>query len=290
MSDLDEPPQGTSQWVSAPASAAKLREQLQPAILSVLVLTLLSSCIFPLLLFAIGGLLFPRQAGGSLILRGGAVVGSQLIGQQFTRPEYFQSRPSAAGSGYDGTAAGGTNLGPNNPKLKSGAEDFAGIRQLAEEYRKRNGLAPDAAIPIDAVTRSASGLDPHISPANTALQIPSVARARGLSEDAVRRLVADHTEGPQLGLDRLLVSLASSAALAIQCLSRRLPQHFGYSQRQPYAKATNPAPTMRTNHFPASRGRLSPSSTMLSLQNLMKRAGANSINTPTQIQPKNIAA
>jgi len=127
------------------------------------------------------------------------VIGSELIGQEFSRPEYFQSRPSAAGSGYDGTSSGGTNLGPNNPRLKNGAADFAGIAQLAEEYRKRNGLVPDTPIPIDAVTRSASGLDPDITPANAALQIPRVARARGVSEEAVRRLVANHTKGPQLG-------------------------------------------------------------------------------------------
>jgi K+-transporting ATPase ATPase C chain len=133
------------------------------------------------------------------VTRSGAVIGSELIGQQFTRPEYFQSRPSAAGSGYDGTASGGTNLGPNNPMLKNGVAGFAGIRQLAEEYRKSNVLAPDVPIPIDAVTRSGSGLDPDISPANAALQIPRVARARGLSEEVVRRLVANHTEGPQLG-------------------------------------------------------------------------------------------
>ena len=92
--------------------------------------------------------------------RGAAVIGSELIGQQFTRPEYFQSRPSAAGNGYDGTSSGGTNLGPNNPKLRDGAADFAGIRQLAEDYRKRNGLAADAPTSIDAMTRSGSGLDP----------------------------------------------------------------------------------------------------------------------------------
>lgn len=139
------------------------------------------------------GLLSPGNDGR------GAVIGSELIGQEFSRPEYFHSRPSAAGAGYDGTSSGGTNLGPNNPRLKNGAADFAGIRQLAEEYRKRNGLAPDAAIPIDAVTRSASGLDPDISPDNAALQVSRVARARGLSEETVRRLVAEHTKGPQLG-------------------------------------------------------------------------------------------
>jgi len=199
MSDSSEPPESTRGRVSAPTSPAKLRDQLRPAILSMLVLTVLTGTIFPLLLFAIGRPLFPRQASGSLVTRGGAVIGSELIGQQFNRPEYFQARPSAAGSGYDGTSSGGTNLGPNNPKLKNGAADFAGIRQLAEEYRKRNGLVPDAPIPIDAVTRSASGLDPHISPANAALQISRVARTRGVSEEIVRRLVADHTQGPQFG-------------------------------------------------------------------------------------------
>jgi potassium-transporting ATPase KdpC subunit len=186
--------------VSAPADCAKLSEQLRPAVLSVLVLTLLTGCAFPFLLFAIARPLFPRQADGSLVTCGGAVIGSRLIGQEFTRPEYFQSRPSAAGSGYDGTSSGGTNLGPHNPRLKNGTAGFAGIRQLAEEYRQRNGLARDVSIPIDAVTRSGSGLDPHITPANAALQIPRVARARGMSEEAVRRLVADHIEGRQLGL------------------------------------------------------------------------------------------
>jgi potassium-transporting ATPase KdpC subunit len=123
-----------------------------------------------------------------------------LIGQEFSRPEYFHSRPSAAGNGYDGTASGGTNLGPNNPKLKDGAADFPGIRQLAAEYRARNGLGPDTPIPIDAVTRSGSGLDPDISPENAALQAARVARARGVSETAVRRLVERYTQGPQFRL------------------------------------------------------------------------------------------
>jgi K+-transporting ATPase ATPase C chain len=199
MSDSNEPEESMGQEVLPPAPQAKLSEQVRPAILSVLVLTLLAGCVFPLLLFAIARPLFPRQAGGSLIVRGGAVIGSELIGQEFTRPEYFQSRPSAAGAGYDGTASGGTNLGPNNPKLTNGAADLAGIRRLADEYRKRNGLPSDAPIPIDAATRSGSGLDPHITPANAALQIPRVARVRGLSEEAVRRLVAEHTEGRQFG-------------------------------------------------------------------------------------------
>lgn len=196
MSDTDEP---EGRPASFRASKAKLREQIRPVILSVLVLTVLTGCVFPLLLLAIARPLFPRQSGGRLVTRSGAVVGSELLGQEFTRPEYFQSRPSAAGSGYDGTASSGTNLGPNNTKLVNGSSDFAGIRQLAEAYRQRNGLGSDAAIPIDAVTRSGSGLDPHISLANALLQVPRVARARGLNEEVVHRLVTDHLEGRQFG-------------------------------------------------------------------------------------------
>ncbi|HTS50936.1 MAG TPA: potassium-transporting ATPase subunit KdpC [Bryobacteraceae bacterium] len=200
MPDSQEPEESTVRGAFPPAPQAKLSDQTRPAILSVLVLTFLTGCIFPLLLFAIGRPLFPRQAGGSLLTRGGIVIGSQLIGQEFTRPEYFEPRPSAAGNGYDATASGGTNLSPNNPKLRNGAPDFPGIRQLADQYRRRNGLARDAEIPIDAVTRSASGLDPDISPENAALQTPRVARARAVDQEVIRRLVADHTQGPQLGL------------------------------------------------------------------------------------------
>jgi K+-transporting ATPase ATPase C chain len=199
MSDSGEPAKSAVLGVFPPAPQAKLGEQIRPAILSVLVLTLLTGCAFPLLLAAIGRPLFPRQASGSLVARGGVVIGAELIGQEFSRAGYFQSRPSAAGKGYDGTSSGGTNLGPNNPKLKNGTADFAGIPQLAAEYRMRNGLPPDASIPIDAVTRSASGLDPDITPVNAALQISRVARARGVNEDALRRLVANHTKGPQFG-------------------------------------------------------------------------------------------
>jgi potassium-transporting ATPase KdpC subunit len=199
MTDPEAPAERTAAWLSALVCRLGFREQLRPAISSVLVLTLLTGCAFPLLLFAIARPLFPRQSSGSLVTRAGVVIGSELIGQEFARPEYFQARRSAAGSGYDATSSGGTNLGPNNLKLKNGAADFAGIRQLAEEYRKRNGLASDLPIPIDAVTRSGSGLDPHISVANALLQVARVARARGLGEEAVHRLVADHIEGRQLG-------------------------------------------------------------------------------------------
>ena len=196
MAESDEP----AGWSAClPASRAKLGEQLRPATLSVLALTLLTGVAFPLLLFVVARPIFPRRAQGSLIKRGGIVIGSELIGQESTRSEYFQSRPSAAGNGYDGTASGGTNLGPNNPKLVSGSAEFPGIRQLVEEYRQRNSLASNVAIPIDAVTRSGSGLDPHISLANALLQVPRVARARGLSKEVVRRLVTDYLEGRQFG-------------------------------------------------------------------------------------------
>jgi K+-transporting ATPase ATPase C chain len=169
-----------------------MTQHLRSVILGVVFLTLLTGCIFPLGLFAVGRLLFRDRADGSLLTRGGVVIGSRLIGQDFTRPQYFHPRPSAAGAGYDGTSSGGTNFGPFHRKL---IED---VRHLAEEYRRTNGLAPDAEVPIDAVTRSGSGLDPNISPQNAALQVRRVAHARGLSEDVVRRLLAGCTEGPQL--------------------------------------------------------------------------------------------
>jgi len=184
-----------------PASASQVTAggQVRPAILSVLVLSIVCGCVFPVILYAVGRPLFSRQADGSLLTRDGVVIGSALIGQEFTRAEYFHSRPSAAGSGYDGTASGGTNLDPNSPKLRNGDRDFAGIRQLAGEYRRQNGLSGDTPIPVDAVTRSASGLDPDISPANAELQVARVAKARGVAEDDVRRMVAEHTQGPQFG-------------------------------------------------------------------------------------------
>lgn len=221
---------GEARAPAAPAAAgARLAQQLRPAILSVLVLSLVTGGVFPGILFAIGALLFPYQAGGSLTLLRGAVVGSRLIGQDFTGPEWFQPRPSAAGNGYDGTASGGTNLAPGNPKLTEGAAGFLGIRALAAQYRQRNGLAADTPIPIDAVTRSGSGLDPDISPANAFLQVARVARVRNLEEAVVRRLVAEHVVQPQLGflgephvpvleLNLALLRLQQQAASASQAV------------------------------------------------------------------------
>jgi potassium-transporting ATPase potassium-binding subunit len=176
-----------------------IQRELRLALAAVAVLTLLTGVVFPVVLAVPARALFSRQAAGSLIDRDGAVVGSGLVGQAFSSPGYFHPRPSAAGAGYDATASGGTNLGPASPKLRDGDADFAGVRQLADAYRRENGLALDVLVPADAVTRSGSGLDPHISPANAELQVARVALARHLSEDAVRRLVAASTRGPQLG-------------------------------------------------------------------------------------------
>jgi len=184
-----------------------LRDQIRPALAGIVLLTLLTGIAFPLVLAAVAVPLFPHQAGGSLLNRDGLTVGSELIGQNVSGAGYFSPRPSAAGNGYDATASGGTNLSPDNPKLvdgaradaDGGAKPFVGVRELSEAYRRTNGLPPHAPIPIDAVTRSGSGLDPHISAANANLQVPRVARVRRLSEETVRGLVAEHTRGRQLG-------------------------------------------------------------------------------------------
>lgn len=184
-------------------------KQLRPAIVSTLAFTILTGFIFPFVIYGISQAAFRSQANGSIIEQNGKVVGSSLIGQNFASPLYFHPRPSAAGNGYDGGASGGTNLGPTSAKLLKGIPDdpktkadesYAGIPQLAEAYRKENGLTKDAAVPADAVTRSASGLDPHISPENAALQVPRVAKARSMSEEQVRQILAQHTEGRQFGL------------------------------------------------------------------------------------------
>jgi K+-transporting ATPase ATPase C chain len=208
-SDPDQSLGNASGILATTLSLATLREQLRPALLSVFLLTFLAGVIFPMALFVLGRTLFSHQADGSLIIRDDVIIGSELIGQNFAGPGYFHPRPSAAGTGYDTASSGGTNLGPANPKLKDGAPDdpttsgtdefFAGVQQLAEAYRKLNRVPPDAAIPIDAVTRSGSGLDPHISPANAALQIARVSQARGISTEVIRSLVTRHTQGRQLG-------------------------------------------------------------------------------------------
>jgi potassium-transporting ATPase KdpC subunit len=157
--------------------------------------TIVLGVIYPLAITGVSQILFPHQAGGSLIVAaGGKVAGSELIGQSFTKPQYFQPRPSAAGNdGYDPTASGGSNYGPTNQKL---------VDRVSASVAKFSKENPDfrGPIPADLVTTSASGLDPHISPASASAQIPRVAKARGLSPEQVRGLVGRFTEGPDLGI------------------------------------------------------------------------------------------
>jgi len=167
---------------------------LRVAILATVVLAVLLCGVYPLVVWAVAQAAFPAQANGSLIVRDGKVVGSALLGQQFTEPRYFHPRPSAAGDGYNPLATGGSNLGPLNPKL------LLAVKERIAEYRKVNALPPGVPVPVDAVTASGSGLDPHISVANAMLQAPRVARVRGLGQDRVRALVAKYTEGPDLGI------------------------------------------------------------------------------------------
>jgi K+-transporting ATPase ATPase C chain len=176
------------------------------SIMMTLVLTVLFGLVYPLVMTGLARVLFPHQANGSLIVdKSGTVIGSELIGQNFTSPGYFHPRPSAAGNGYDAANSGGTNLGPLSAKLLHGVVDkanpsnnFDGVEQLAAAVRQENHLAPTAPVPVDAVTRSASGLDPDISPAYAELQVPRVATRRGLSPDQVREVVRGATRGRQL--------------------------------------------------------------------------------------------
>lgn len=167
--------------------------QLRPAIVSVLVFTGLCGLLFPAVITAIANLVFPHQANGSLIVQNGRVIGSELIGQNFSKPEYFHPRPSAAGNGYDASNSGGSNLGPTSQKLADQ------IRDRVQTYRQENDLPPNAPVPADAVTASASGLDPHISPANAELQAARVARVRSLSISEVHRLIEQYTDKRQMG-------------------------------------------------------------------------------------------
>ena len=186
-------------------------KQLRPALVSTVLFTLLLGLGFPLAITGIAQAVMPWQAGGSLIKDAkGTVVGSSLLGQAFTKPEYFHPRPSAAGSGYDAANSSGTNLGPTSDKLINGIKDdpatkdadesYPGFIDLAKAYREENGRAVDAVIPADAATRSASGLDPDISPGNAALQVARVAKARSLDEKKVEQLVAENTLGRTLGI------------------------------------------------------------------------------------------
>jgi potassium-transporting ATPase KdpC subunit len=180
-------------------------------------IVILLCCVFyPVAVYAIGQVAFRGQANGSLVDKNGdavassEAVGSSLLGQGFKTPEYFHPRPSAAGAGYDAANSSGTNLGPISEKLLNGATDdpstkdvdesFAGVKQLVATYRSENGLGDDTLVPADAVTRSASGLDPDITPANAGFQIARVAKARGVTEERVREILEHHIQGRDLGI------------------------------------------------------------------------------------------
>jgi potassium-transporting ATPase KdpC subunit len=168
-----------------------ITKNLITAVLMTIVTTLLLGVVYPLVVTGLAQALFPAKANGQLIERNGNVVGSRIIGQAFSSPGYFHGRPSAAGTGYDAANSGGTNLGPTNKKLVDA------VKAAVDAARKEN---PSAPVPIDLVTSSASGLDPHVSPAAALFQVPRVARERGVTEDEVRRVVDECTSGRQLGL------------------------------------------------------------------------------------------
>lgn len=168
-----------------------MRRQILPALLAFLCFTVLTGVAYPLVITGVSQVAFPNRSDGSLLTRDGKVIGSKLIGQDFKGPRYFHSRPSAAGAGYDAMSSGASNLGPTNETL------ISDVRKRALVYDAEN--LHRGSVPGDAVTSSGSGLDPDISPANARLQAPRIARARGLSLEAVLRLIVEHTDGRSLG-------------------------------------------------------------------------------------------
>ena len=168
-----------------------MKENLRIAILFTLVTTVIFGVLYPLAVTGLGQIFFPAKANGQMIVKDGAAIGSHIIGQAFSSPGYFQSRPSAAGTGYDAAASSGSNLGPTNKTL---------LDRVNGDVAKRRLENPGVAVPVDLVTTSASGLDPDISPAAAAFQIPRVAKERGMNAAEVQALVQKHTLGRQFGV------------------------------------------------------------------------------------------
>jgi K+-transporting ATPase ATPase C chain len=169
--------------------------EIKNSVIATIIFAIILCGIYPLIVYGAGQLFFPNKANGSLIEgKDRRLVGSELLGQAFSGDKYFHPRPSAAGTGYDAANSSGTNLGPTSQKLMDS------IKAAVEQYRKENNLTADVLVPADAVTSSGSGLDPHISVKNADLQVPRVAKARGLGEDNVRDLVKQNIDGPQFGI------------------------------------------------------------------------------------------
>ena len=172
----------------------ELLQEIKVSVLATLALVAILCGVYPLMVWGIAQVAFPHQANGSLVEVKGKIVGSSLLAQNFSGPQYFHPRPSAAGEiGYDGASSGGSNLGPLSRKLTDQ------VKERVDKYRAGNNLPAATLVPADAVTASGSGLDPHISLRNAAIQAPRVAQARKLSADKVTRLMQDFTEGPDLG-------------------------------------------------------------------------------------------
>jgi potassium-transporting ATPase KdpC subunit len=198
-------------------------KELWTSIAATVVICVVVSGVYPVLIWGIGQLLFPHQANGSLVERNGQIVGSDLLAQGFSGAKYFHPRPSAAGTGYDPLNSGGSNLGPTSQKL------IDGIKANVAQYRQENGLSGETAVPADAVTASGSGLDPHISLQNAQLQVPRVAKERGLSEEVVRAEVTKATDntllgiGGEPGVNVLKLNVALDAVAAKGALAEKKP-------------------------------------------------------------------